>query len=202
MQLAGILRSELHHFLWSHAELDWKTIQNWKKNNFSRKKNIQQTSKRRKTKNYCRRLPPVTAWYTPSTTMGRPRASRDVPCPYLKTELIEPLLNNALDKYPPILKLYIFIYLYSNIYTYTIRWIFMYLYTKSIQIEKKLVSWEKGYKQMFTALNSFEVLYLILIGRSKYSYQILTKQQCCWRVVKIGHKDLILTNSLKASGRF
>ena len=55
---------------------------------------------------------------------------------------------------------------------------------------------------MFTALNSFEVLYLNLIGHGKYSYQILTKQQRCWRVVKIGHQDLILTTSLKASGRF
>ena len=55
---------------------------------------------------------------------------------------------------------------------------------------------------MFTALNSFEVLYLILIGQGKYSYQILTKQKRCWRVVKIGHQDLILTISLKASGRF
>ena len=55
---------------------------------------------------------------------------------------------------------------------------------------------------MFTALNSFEVLYLNLIGQGKYSYQILTKQPLCWRVVKIGHQDLILTTSLKASGRF
>ena len=78
----------------------------------------------------------------------------------------------------------------------------MYLSAKSIQIAKKLVSSEKGYEQMFTALNSFEVLYLNLIGQDKYSYQILTKQQCCWRVVKIGHQDLILTTSLKASGRF
>ena len=54
---------------------------------------------------------------------------------------------------------------------------------------------------MFIALNSFEVLYLNLIGQSKYSYQILTKQRRCWRVVKIGHQDLILTTSLKASGR-
>ena len=51
---------------------------------------------------------------------------------------------------------------------------------------------------MFTALNSFEVLYLSLIGQGKYSYQILTKQQRCWKVVKIGHHDLILTTSLKA----
>ena len=80
--------------------------------------------------------------------------------------------------------------------------IFTYLCAKSIQIAKKPVSWEKGYEQMFTALNSFEVLYLSLIGQGKYSYQILTKQRCCWRVVKIGHKDLILTTLLKASGRF
>ena len=55
---------------------------------------------------------------------------------------------------------------------------------------------------MFIALKSFEVLYLNLIGQGKYSYQILTKQQRCWRVVKIGHQDLILTTLLKASGRF
>ena len=55
---------------------------------------------------------------------------------------------------------------------------------------------------MFIALNSFEVLYFNLIGQGKYSFQILTKQQRCWKVVKIGHQDLILTTSLKASGRF
>ena len=55
---------------------------------------------------------------------------------------------------------------------------------------------------MFTALNSFEVLYLNLIGQGKHLYPILTKQQRCWRVIKIGHQDLILTTSLKASGRF
>ena len=49
----------------------------------------------------CRRLPPVTALYTPSTTMGITKAPMDMPCPYLKTKLIEPLLNNALEKYPP-----------------------------------------------------------------------------------------------------
>ena len=43
--------------------------------------------------------------------------------------------------------------------------------------------------------------YLNLIGQSKYSYQILTKQRRCWKVVKIGHQELILTTSLKASGR-
>ena len=78
----------------------------------------------------------------------------------------------------------------------------MYLCSKSTQIAKKLVSCEKGYEQMFTVLNSFEVLYINLIGQGKYSYQSLTKQQRCWRVVKIGHQDLILTTSLKASGRF
>ena len=50
---------------------------------------------------------------------------------------------------------------------------------------------------MFIALNSFEVLYLNLIGEGKYSYQILTKQQRCWNVVKIGHQDLILTTCSK-----
>ena len=55
---------------------------------------------------------------------------------------------------------------------------------------------------MFFVLNSFGVLNLNLIGQGKYSYQILTKQQRCWSVVKIGHQDLILTTLLKASGRF
>ena len=32
--------------------------------------------------------------------------------------------------------------------------------------------------------------------------QILTKQQRCWSVVKIGHHYLILITLLKASGRF
>ena len=44
---------------------------------------------------------------------------------------------------------------------------------------KKLVSREKGFEQMFIAFNSFEVLYLNLIGQGKYMYQILTKQQRC-----------------------
>ena len=78
----------------------------------------------------------------------------------------------------------------------------MYLCAKSIQIANKLVSRQKGNEQMFIALKLFEVLYLNLIGQGKYSYQTLTKQQRCWRVVKIGHQDLILTTSLKASGRF
>ena len=60
----------------------------------------------------CRRLPPVTAWYTPSTTMGKTRAHRDMFCPYLKTKLIEPLLNNALGKYPPILKFNFYVIIY------------------------------------------------------------------------------------------
>ena len=55
---------------------------------------------------------------------------------------------------------------------------------------------------MFMALKSFEILYLNLIGQGKYSYQILTKQQRCWSVVKVGHQDLISTTLLKASGRF
>ena len=55
---------------------------------------------------------------------------------------------------------------------------------------------------MFIALKLFEVPYLNLIGQSQYSYQTLTKLQRGWRVVKIGHQDLILTTSLKASGRF
>ena len=55
---------------------------------------------------------------------------------------------------------------------------------------------------MFIALKSFEVLYLNLISQGKYLYRILTKQQRCRSVVKIGHQDLILTTLLKASGRF
>ena len=51
------------------------------------------------------------------------------------------------------------------------------------------------------ALNSFELLHLNLTGQSKYAYQILTKQRHCWREVKIGHQDLILTTLVKASGR-
>ena len=49
--------------------------------------------------------------------------------------------------------------------------ILTYLCEKSIQIAKKLVSRENGYKQMFIVLNSFAVLYLNLIGQNKYSCQ-------------------------------
>ena len=49
--------------------------------------------------------------------------------------------------------------------------IFTYLCTKSIQIAKKLVSRENGYKQMFIVLNSFAVSYLNLIGQNKYPCQ-------------------------------
>ena len=49
--------------------------------------------------------------------------------------------------------------------------IFTYLCAKSIQIEKKLVSRENGYKQMFIVLNSVAILYSILIGQNKYSCQ-------------------------------
>ena len=80
--------------------------------------------------------------------------------------------------------------------------IFTFFCAKSIQLAKKLVSWEKGYEQMLIALNSFELLYLNLIGQGKYSYQILTKQQRGWSVVKIVHQDLFLITLLKASGRF
>ena len=47
----------------------------------------------------------------------------------------------------------------------------MYLCAKSIQIAKKLVSRENGYKPMFIMLNSFAVLYLYLIGQNNYSCQ-------------------------------
>ena len=61
----------------------------------------------------CRRLSPVTAWSTPLITMDKMRAHGDILCPYLKIKLIEPLLNNSLDKYspPPVLKLYIYIFI-------------------------------------------------------------------------------------------
>ena len=49
--------------------------------------------------------------------------------------------------------------------------IFTYLCAKSIQIAKRLVSRENGYKQMFILLNSFAVLYSNLIGQNKYSCQ-------------------------------
>ena len=46
--------------------------------------------------------------------------------------------------------------------------IFIYFY---LQIAKKLVSRENGYKQMFIVLKSFAVLFLNLIGQNKYSCQ-------------------------------
>ena len=45
------------------------------------------------------------------------------------------------------------------------------LCAKSIQIAKKLVSRDNGYKQMFIVLSSFAVLHLNLIGQNKYSCQ-------------------------------
>ena len=61
----------------------------------------------------CRRLPLVTAYSTPLTIKDKTRARRDMLCPYLKIKLTEPLLNNSLDNYfPPILKLYIYIFIY------------------------------------------------------------------------------------------
>ena len=49
--------------------------------------------------------------------------------------------------------------------------IITYLCARSIQIAKKLVSRENGYKQIIIVLNSFAVLYLNLIGQNKYSRQ-------------------------------
>ena len=49
--------------------------------------------------------------------------------------------------------------------------IFTYLCAKSIQIAKKLVSRENGYKQSFILLKSFAVLFLKLKGQNKYSCQ-------------------------------
>ena len=89
----------------------------------------------------CRRLPPVTASSTPSITTVKTQAPRDMPCPYLKTKLIEPLLNNSLDKFPPpILKLYNYIFIYTYIYTNMILRILTYLFAKSIQIAKKFAT--------------------------------------------------------------
>ena len=48
--------------------------------------------------------------------MGKPQAPRDMLCLYL-TKLIEPLLNNALDKHPPHFEV-IYLYIYILIYTY------------------------------------------------------------------------------------
>ena len=44
------------------------------------------------------RLPPVTAWSTPSITMSKTRACRD--CPYGKIKLTKLSLNSLLDKFP------------------------------------------------------------------------------------------------------
>ena len=94
----------------------------------------------------CRRLPPVTAWSTPLIIMDKTRACRDMLCPYLKTKLIEPLLNNSLDKYPPPFWSCIFIYLYTNrniyIYDPTNTYVFMCkIHTKS---EKACIMREKS----------------------------------------------------------
>ena len=150
----------------------------------------------------CRRLPPVTAYSTPLTIMDKTRARRDMLCPYLKIKLTELLVNNSLDKYfPPPFWSYIFICLYTNIYTYMILRIFKCLCAKSIQISKKIVSWRKGHRQMFIVLNLSGVLTQIWLVKDKYSYQTRTNQKRCWNMVKIGHQDLILTTLLKASGR-
>ena len=49
----------------------------------------------------CRRLPPVTAWYTPSTLTDKTWAHRDILCPYLKTKITKLLSITSLDKLPP-----------------------------------------------------------------------------------------------------
>ena len=98
--------------------------------------------------------------------MDKTRARRDLLCPYLKIKLTEPLLNNSLDKYfPPPFWSYIIIYLYTNVYTYMILWIFKFLCAKSKQISKKLLSWRRGHRQMFIVLNFSAVLYSNLIGQ-------------------------------------
>ena len=55
------------------------------------------------------------AWYTPSITTGRTQSHRAMLCPYLKTNIIELSLINRWIKTPTILKLYSYIYLYTNI---------------------------------------------------------------------------------------
>ena len=45
----------------------------------------------------CRRLPPVMAWSTPSIKMRRTQSHRAMLCPYLKTDIIELLLNKSPD---------------------------------------------------------------------------------------------------------
>ena len=49
--------------------------------------------------------------------------------------------------------------------------IFTYLCAKSIQIARKLVSRENGYKQMLNVLNELAVLDLNLFDQNKYSCQ-------------------------------
>ena len=78
----------------------------------------------------------MTAWYTPSTTMGKTQALRDMPCPYLKTELMEPLLNNALDKFPPNFEV-IYLYIYILIYIYIYDLMNIYLFIGKIHTNSK-----------------------------------------------------------------
>ena len=52
---------------------------------------------------------------------GKTQAPREMLCPYLKTKLIKPLLNKALDKYSPhfeVVYLYIYILIYIHIRSY------------------------------------------------------------------------------------
>ena len=67
---------------------------------------------------WCRRLPPVTAWSTPSITTGRTQSHRAMLCPYLKTNKIELSFNKPLEKKPPPFWSYILIYTYILIYKY------------------------------------------------------------------------------------
>ena len=55
---------------------------------------------------------------------------------------------------------------------------------------------------MFIVLNSFAVLYLNLIGQNKYSCQTPDQAKALLERGQIGHKDLILTTLLNASGQF
>ena len=80
----------------------------------------------------CRRLPPVTALSTPSTTMGRTQSHRAMLCPYLKTDIIELLLNKPPDKYSPHFEVIFHIYLYINIYKYIYDLMNIYVFTCKI----------------------------------------------------------------------
>ena len=101
----------------------------------------------------CRRLPPVTAWSTPLITIEKTWAHRDMLCPYLKTKLTNCNQLIRWIKSPHVYEIYLYIniHIYNPIYIFISRYLFHYR-AKSIQIAKKLVSLENGYKQMLIVL--------------------------------------------------